>query len=266
MSAQFPNAVKSFAARNAGDVIQPSHVNDLQDEVNAIEAGYLQGTAALNSSNSTVRALSVTTGSTFAGPIVLASTATISAGGTVGTAGQVLQSNGSSGVIWAAANANLTAYTPVCSTVANSGSSAAVMTFEVAAGAWASGQKISILAACPITANAGNPTLTLKWRVGAVKVAGAALQQAATSGSTNVLLPFAMLRASTSIFLFTGNSSVTNDGFSMPYTNLPGVAQMVQLISGVDFASTNTVALVALWGTANSSNSFGVLAANVVKL
>jgi len=62
--AQYPGAVKTFTSRNAGDVIQPSHVNDLQDEVNAIEAGLLQGTAPLNSSNSTVANLTVT-GNTF---------------------------------------------------------------------------------------------------------------------------------------------------------------------------------------------------------
>lgn len=65
--ASFPGAVKTFVTRNAGDTIQPSHVNDLQDEVNAIEAGYLNGTANLNSSASTVASLSVTGGATFAG-------------------------------------------------------------------------------------------------------------------------------------------------------------------------------------------------------
>ena len=60
MAAQYPSAVKSFSARNPGDVIQPSHVGDLQDEVNAMEAGLLQGTAPLNSSNSTVALLTVT--------------------------------------------------------------------------------------------------------------------------------------------------------------------------------------------------------------
>lgn len=59
MSASFPGAVKTFATRNAGDVIQPAHINDLQDEVNAIEAGLLNGTAPLNSSNSTFASISV---------------------------------------------------------------------------------------------------------------------------------------------------------------------------------------------------------------
>jgi len=63
--AQYPGAVKSFTTPNVGDVIQPAHVNDLQDEVNAIEAGLLQGTAPLNSSNSTHVNLSVTGGSTL---------------------------------------------------------------------------------------------------------------------------------------------------------------------------------------------------------
>jgi hypothetical protein len=62
----FPGAVKTFTTRNAGDTIQPSHVNDLQDEVNAIEDGYRNATAPLNSSKSTVVSLSVTGNSTLA--------------------------------------------------------------------------------------------------------------------------------------------------------------------------------------------------------
>jgi hypothetical protein len=63
--ASYPGSVKTFTTRNTGDVIQPGHVNDLQDEVNAIEAGLLNGTARLNSSNSTLVTLSVTGGSTI---------------------------------------------------------------------------------------------------------------------------------------------------------------------------------------------------------
>lgn len=65
--ASFPTSVKTFATRTSGQTIDPAHVNDLQDEVNAIEAGYLNATARLNSSNSTLANLSVTGGSTFAG-------------------------------------------------------------------------------------------------------------------------------------------------------------------------------------------------------
>lgn len=64
--ASFPASVKSFATRSNGQTIDATHVNDLQDEVNAVEDGYLNGTARLNSSNSTVATLSVTGGSTFA--------------------------------------------------------------------------------------------------------------------------------------------------------------------------------------------------------
>lgn len=61
----FPTSAKTFTSKTSGQVIDPSHVNDLQDEVNAMEAGYLDGTARLNSSNSTIVNLSVTSGSTF---------------------------------------------------------------------------------------------------------------------------------------------------------------------------------------------------------
>jgi hypothetical protein len=69
MSAQFPNAVKNFVTINPGDLIQPSFGNDLQDEVHAIEAGYLQGTAPLNSSNSTVASLVVSSNLTVQGTV-----------------------------------------------------------------------------------------------------------------------------------------------------------------------------------------------------
>ena len=41
--ANYPNSVPSFATKNAGDVIQPSHVNTLGDEVTAIGNGLLNG-------------------------------------------------------------------------------------------------------------------------------------------------------------------------------------------------------------------------------
>lgn len=54
MAASYPNSVKTFATRSAGQTIDPSHVNDLQDEVSAIEDGLLNGTAPVTSSNLTV--------------------------------------------------------------------------------------------------------------------------------------------------------------------------------------------------------------------
>jgi len=41
--ASYPTSIKSFITRNTGDVIQASHANDLQDEVNAIETGLING-------------------------------------------------------------------------------------------------------------------------------------------------------------------------------------------------------------------------------
>ena len=62
----FPGAVFNPPTRTAGQTIAASHVNDLQVEVNAIEGGYRNATAPLNSSNSTVNTLSVSSNSTFA--------------------------------------------------------------------------------------------------------------------------------------------------------------------------------------------------------
>lgn len=58
--AQFPSAVIAFTTKNAGDVIQPSHLNTLQDEVAAIEDGLLNGTAPVNSSRITAPASQIT--------------------------------------------------------------------------------------------------------------------------------------------------------------------------------------------------------------
>ena len=64
--ASYPGSVKTFTTRNAGDTIQPSHVNDLQDEINAIESGLLNGTAPLTSSNASVQTLTVASSASFA--------------------------------------------------------------------------------------------------------------------------------------------------------------------------------------------------------
>lgn len=66
--ASFPTSVKVFTSKNdgPGNNINAAHVNDLQDEVNAIEAGYLNGTARLNAAGSTLTSLSVTGNSTLA--------------------------------------------------------------------------------------------------------------------------------------------------------------------------------------------------------
>lgn len=43
MSASYPTSVKTFTSRSAGQVIASATTNDLQDEVNAIESGLLNG-------------------------------------------------------------------------------------------------------------------------------------------------------------------------------------------------------------------------------
>lgn len=43
MSASYPGSIKTFTTKNNGDTIQASHVDDLQDEVTAVETGLLNG-------------------------------------------------------------------------------------------------------------------------------------------------------------------------------------------------------------------------------
>lgn len=64
--ANYPNAIPSFSNKSPGQTIAAAHINSAQDEIVAIGSGLLQGTAQLNSSNSTVANLSVLGGSTVA--------------------------------------------------------------------------------------------------------------------------------------------------------------------------------------------------------
>jgi hypothetical protein len=57
MAASYPGAVKTFSNRASGHTIEAAHINDLQDEVTAIEDGLLNGTAPLTSSNASVALL-----------------------------------------------------------------------------------------------------------------------------------------------------------------------------------------------------------------
>lgn len=77
MPASYPTAVKTFTTKNAGDTIQPAHINDLQDEVVAIEQGLLGGVSPFQSSNSTLANLSVPGLSTFTGNVKMDGTLTV---------------------------------------------------------------------------------------------------------------------------------------------------------------------------------------------
>ena len=50
MAASYPTSTKSFTTRVAGDTIQPGHVNDLQDEVTAVETDLLKAWTAVSHS------------------------------------------------------------------------------------------------------------------------------------------------------------------------------------------------------------------------
>src|SRR5512139_2534609 len=57
--ASYPSAVKSFSAKTAGQTIDPGHVNDIQDEVTAVESALVTGPITLTD---------VTVANTFAAP------------------------------------------------------------------------------------------------------------------------------------------------------------------------------------------------------
>lgn len=76
MPASYPGAVKTFTTKvdGTGNKIFAAHINDLQDEVHAIEDGILNGTAPVTSSNMTAASLVVTGTSTLAAVTAGAST------------------------------------------------------------------------------------------------------------------------------------------------------------------------------------------------
>lgn len=78
--ASYPAAVWAPTTKNPGDKIASAHIDDIQNEIIAIEDGLLNSKAPLNSSNATVNTLSVAAGSTFVGSAVFSSNVTLSTG------------------------------------------------------------------------------------------------------------------------------------------------------------------------------------------
>ena len=64
MAASFPSGIKSYTTKLSGDTVQSSHVNDLQDEVTAIETALVGGTlpAANGSALTALNASALTSG------------------------------------------------------------------------------------------------------------------------------------------------------------------------------------------------------------
>lgn len=83
--ATFPTSAITFPTRSNGQTIDAGHINGLQEEVAAIESGYLDGNARLNSSNSTLAALSVAGNSTFTGSVQVTGPSTFSTVATFST-------------------------------------------------------------------------------------------------------------------------------------------------------------------------------------
>jgi hypothetical protein len=75
--ATFPTTNKTFTTKSNGNTIDASHINDMQDEIAAIEDGYLNGTARLNAGASTVTSLSVSGNSTMAGNLTVSGNLTV---------------------------------------------------------------------------------------------------------------------------------------------------------------------------------------------
>lgn len=90
----YPSAVATFGTKNAGDTIQPSHINDLQTEVTAMESALVTGPISLPAVSA--QSLSVTGGSTFASTIAI-STQTYIFPSSRATAGDVLTVASTSG-------------------------------------------------------------------------------------------------------------------------------------------------------------------------
>lgn len=104
--ASYPTSVKTFTSKadGAGNKVFAAHVNDLQDEVTAIEDGLLNGTAPVNSSRVTAASLQVAANSTILGSLtvgtdvgiqgsLLVATNIVSSGGLNVAGGSTLSTN-----------------------------------------------------------------------------------------------------------------------------------------------------------------------------
>lgn len=104
--ASYPTSVKTFTSKSdgAGNRIFAAHVNDIQDEVTAIEDGLLNGTAPVNSSRVTAASLQVAANSTILGSLtvgtdvgiqgsLLVATNIVSSGGLNVAGGSTLSTN-----------------------------------------------------------------------------------------------------------------------------------------------------------------------------
>ena len=101
----FPGTVFSAANRSAGQTIASAHMNAVQDELNAITDGYINGTARLNSSGSTLASLDVNGNSTLASSITFGSIPYVlpSSGGSTGQVLTCVSTSGSTmGLEWRA--------------------------------------------------------------------------------------------------------------------------------------------------------------------
>ena len=93
----FPGAVFSAGTRSAGQTIGSAHMNAVQDELNAVTDGYLNGTARLNSSASTLASLDVNGNSTLASSVTFGSIPYVfpSSGGSTGQVLTCISTSGS---------------------------------------------------------------------------------------------------------------------------------------------------------------------------
>ena len=99
----FPGAVFSAGTRSAGQTIGSAHMNAVQDELNALTDGYLNGTARLNSSASTLASLDVNGNSTLASSVTFGSIPYVmpSSGGSTGQVLTCISTSGSTmGLEW----------------------------------------------------------------------------------------------------------------------------------------------------------------------
>lgn len=61
MAATWPTGIKSFTTKNAGDTIQPAHMNDVQDEITALQTSFINGQFRVSAYNAGTQSIPDTT-------------------------------------------------------------------------------------------------------------------------------------------------------------------------------------------------------------
>lgn len=260
MPASYPGAVKVFATRSAGQTIDASHTNDLQDEVNAIEAGLINGTAPLTSSRASVQGLQVTGNSTLGSTITIGTNTYVFSTAAPASTGHVLTAQTISGstvtVGWQAASAGLGIYASTVTSLANSSVETEILNVTIPANSWSDGDWIDVRYQTLAKSNPGSTSsIVLSVNVGAgSSVTLGTILTVDDATEYNWPITFRMVRQGANVYVSppaTPMNTVSIGGTLWPNLGAQGVTGGAS--APANFTSAQTVQLKAKMANASAN-------------